>query len=47
MNYNLLNRYGSWSLVTGGSSGIGLELTRIFTSEGINVVLVARNQVKL
>ncbi len=32
------------ALITGASSGIGLELSRIFASTGHNLVLVARNQ---
>ena len=35
------------ALITGASSGIGLELARIFTREGYRVVLVARNEKRL
>ena len=35
------------ALITGASGGIGLELARIFASNGINLVLVARNTDKL
>ena len=34
-------------VITGGSSGIGLAAARLFVSEGANVVLVARDEVKL
>jgi short-subunit dehydrogenase len=34
-------------LITGASSGIGLELARLFAKDGYNLVLVARNQAKL
>jgi short-subunit dehydrogenase len=35
------------ALITGASSGIGLELARIFAHDGFCLVLVARNQEKL
>jgi hypothetical protein len=35
------------ALITGASSGIGLELAKIFASKGNNLVLVARNKSKL
>ncbi len=35
------------ALITGASSGIGLELAKIFAGNKINVVLVARNENKL
>jgi len=38
-------RYGAtWALVTGGSSGIGKELARKLLSQGLNVVIVARDE---
>jgi short-subunit dehydrogenase len=38
---------GSWTLVTGASSGIGAELARVYAQHGHNVVLVARREDKL
>jgi len=41
---SLKARYGDWAIVTGGSSGIGAELTKEMAAAGINIVLVARGQ---
>jgi short-subunit dehydrogenase len=38
---------GKTALITGASSGIGDELTRLFARDGYNLVLVARNQKQL
>jgi uncharacterized protein len=35
------------ALITGASSGIGLELAKIFASKGINLILVSRNIIEL
>lgn len=45
---NLTNSAGNrYALITGASSGIGLELACIFARDRYNLVLVARNQQKL
>jgi short-subunit dehydrogenase len=38
---------GKTALITGASSGIGLELATLFAKDGYNLVLVARNEIKL
>ena len=38
---------GTRSLVTGGSSGIGLEISKLLASEGSEVIMVARDRKKL
>ncbi len=39
--------HNQWALITGASSGIGLELAKIFASNGWNLLLVARNASRL
>lgn len=36
-----------WALITGGSAGIGHELAKVFAANKFNLVLVARNEVRL
>lgn len=37
----------SYTLITGASGGIGMEMARVFAENGHNLILVARNQDKL
>lgn len=43
----LNSTYGPWAIVTGATSGIGLELARQLASAGLNLVLNARNENRL
>ncbi len=37
----------NWTLITGASSGIGLELAKLFAADRFNLVLVARDETRL
>jgi hypothetical protein len=43
----LKNKYGDWAIVTGASSGIGLELATQLATAGFNLIINARNQERL
>ncbi len=36
-----------YALITGGSSGIGLELAKLFAKDGYNLIIAARNETEL
>ncbi|XP_034667785.1 hydroxysteroid dehydrogenase-like protein 1 [Drosophila subobscura] len=44
---SLKERFGEWAAITGSSDGIGKEYAKELARQGINVVLIARNQEKL
>lgn len=41
---NFKEKYGPWAIVTGASSGIGVEFCRQLASKGLNIVMVARRE---
>ncbi len=43
----LAEKYGPWALIAGASDGVGLAFARRLAREGLNLILVARNQAKL
>ncbi|QQR96755.1 MAG: SDR family NAD(P)-dependent oxidoreductase [Sphingobacteriales bacterium] len=47
MNKSFLNKYGSWAIITGASSGIGVEFAKQIAALGLNTVLVARRKARL
>jgi uncharacterized protein len=43
----LRSKYGDWAVITGASSGIGLEIANLLASAGFNLVINSRNQKNL
>jgi short-subunit dehydrogenase len=43
----LKQKYGDWAIVTGATSGIGLELTERLAEAGFNIIINARNKNRL
>ena len=41
------HKYGPWAIVTGASSGIGMEFCRQLAARGLNLILVARREEEL
>lgn len=42
-----MKNYNNYTLITGGTEGIGLELSKLFARDGHNLILIARNKEKL
>lgn len=47
MKKDFAKKYGQWAVVTGGSSGIGLAFSHLLAERGMNILMVARSEVKL
>lgn len=47
MKMTFKEKYGSWALVTGASSGLGVEYAFQIAEKGLNLVLVARRDNKM
>jgi len=45
--FRLKSKYGDWAIVTGASSGIGLEIATQLADAKLNLILVSRNLDKL
>lgn len=42
-----MNNLGIYTLITGGSEGIGLELAKLFAADKNNLIIAAKNKYKL
>jgi short-subunit dehydrogenase len=47
MEMNLLEQYGPWAMIAGGSEGIGLSYAKRLAAEGLNLILLARREAPL
>lgn len=47
MSTKFSEKYGKWAIITGSSSGIGVEFAKQIAALGINTVLVARRKARL
>src|ERR1700755_1551468 len=47
LNYDFVKMNTNYTLITGGSDGIGYELAKQFAQNGHNLILVARNEAQL
>ncbi len=39
-----MNQNGKYALITGATSGIGYELSKLFAQDGYNLIIVARGE---
>ena len=44
---SLQSRFGPWALIAGASTGLGAEYAHQLASKGLNLVLVARHEIRL
>jgi len=44
MDKKFADKYGNWAIITGASSGIGVEFAHQIAAKGLNIVLVARRK---
>ncbi|GJQ70173.1 hypothetical protein Trydic_g22633 [Trypoxylus dichotomus] len=44
---NLVQKYGSWALITGCTDGIGREYAKELAKRGLNIILISRSKEKL
>ena len=42
-----MKNYDKYTLITGGTEGIGFELSKLFARDGHNLIIIARNEEKL